>query len=64
MLKWTFFCFFNFDGSYFLEPLGVQRCYVPHLKGLISGNLELTAQGRDSTFTFRHAYLKQAILLP
>ena len=38
----------------FLEPVGVQRRYVPHLKGLISGNLELTAQGRDSTFTFLH----------
>ena len=47
----------------FLEALGVQRCYVPHLKGLISGNLDFEAQGRDSTFTFLHAHLKKAILL-
>ena len=35
----------------FLEPPGVQEHYIPHLKGLISGNLEPTAQGHDSTFT-------------
>ena len=46
-----------------LEPLGVQRRYVPHFKGLISGNLDFEAQGRDSTFTFLHALLKKAILL-
>ena len=46
----------------FLEPLGVQRRYVPHLKGLISGKVDLEAQGRDSTFTFCHALWKKAIL--
>ena len=45
----------------FLEPLGVQRRYVPHFKGLISGKVELEAQGRDSTFTFCHAHLKKAM---
>ena len=40
----------------------VQRRYVPHLKGIIRGNLELAAQGRDSTFTFHHPLLKKAIL--
>ena len=42
----------------FLEPLGVQRHTVPHFKGLIELNLDLQAQGRNSTFTFRHALLK------
>ena len=45
-----------------MEPLGVQRPYLPHLKGLISAKLGLEAQGRDSTFTFCHAHLKKAIL--
>ena len=43
--------------------MGVQRRYVPHFKGLIYGKVEPEAQGRDSTFTFRHAQLKKAILL-
>ena len=43
--------------------MGVQRRYVPHLKGLISGKLEPIAQGRDSTFTLHHTLLKKAILL-
>ena len=43
--------------------MGVQRRYVPHFKGLIYGKVEPKAQGRDSTFTFRHAQLKKAILL-
>ena len=47
----------------FLEVVGVQRCYVPHFKGLIYGIVEPEAQGRDSTFTFHHALLKKAILL-
>ena len=47
----------------FLEPLGVQRHYVPHFKGLISAKVDLEAQGRNSTFTFCHAQLKKAILL-
>ena len=34
-----------------------------HFKGLISGNLEPTGQGRDSTFTFCHTLVKKAILL-
>ena len=42
--------------------MGVQRRYVPHLKGLIYGKVEPEAQGRDSTFTFRHAQWKKAIL--
>ena len=46
-----------------MKLLGVQRRYVPHFKGLISGKVELEAQGRDSTFTFHHALLKKAILL-
>ena len=37
------------------EPVGVQRRFVPHFKGLIYGKVEPEAQGRDSTFTFRHA---------
>ena len=44
------------------EPLRVQRRFVPQFKGLISGNLEPTAQGRDSTFTLRYALLKNAIV--
>ena len=40
----------------FLEPLGVQRRYVPHLKGLIGVKVDLEAQGRDSTFIFCHAH--------
>ena len=47
----------------FLEPLGVQRRYVPHFKGLIYAKVDLEAQGRGSTFTFCHAQLKTAILL-
>ena len=47
----------------FLKPLGVQRRYVPYFKGIISGKVELEAQGRESTFTFCHALLKKAILL-
>ena len=42
--------------------MGVQRRYVPHLKGLISGYVEPEAQGRGSTFTLGHARLKKAIL--
>jgi len=57
-----FFIFFKFDASYFLEPPGVQRCYVPHFKGLICGNLKLTAQRCDSILTFHHTLLKKAIL--
>ena len=43
--------------------MGVQRRYVPNFNGLIYGKVEPDAQGRDSTFTFRHAQLKKAILL-
>ena len=45
-----------------MEPVGVQRRYVPHFKGLICANLDFEAQGRDSTFTFLHALLEKAIL--
>ena len=55
-----FFFVFSTLQLVFLEPLGVQRRYVPQLKGLIRGNLELTAPGRDSTFTLRHALKKKA----
>ena len=37
-------------------------CTSSHFKGLISGKVELEAQGRDITFTFCHALLKKAIL--
>ena len=46
-----------------MEPLEVQRRYVPHFEGLIYGKVEPEAQGHDSTFTFCHAHLKKAILL-
>ena len=52
----------DFFGFSTLEPLGVQRCNVPHFKGLIYAKLELEAQGRDSTFTICHPLLKKAIL--
>ena len=42
--------------------MGVQRRTVPHFNGLIELYLDLQAQGRDSTFTFRHALVKKAIL--
>ena len=42
------FLFFHIWRLIFLEPQRLQRCYVPHLKGLISGNLEPRAQGCDS----------------
>ena len=48
----------------FLEPLGVQSCYVLHLKGLISAKVDLEAQGRDSIFTFCQAYLKKNHFTP
>ena len=35
---------------------------VSHFKGLIIFDLNPRAQGRDSTFTFCHALLKNAIL--
>ena len=43
--------------------MGVQRRTVPHFKGLIMLYLDFEAQGRDSTFTFHHAYLNKAVLL-
>ena len=50
-----FFSFFQYGRLVFLESLGVQRRYVPHFKGLISGDLEPTAQGRGRTVTLRYA---------
>ena len=47
----------------FLEPLGVNRRYVPHLKGLISGKVEPKDQGRGSTITLCHGQNKNVILL-
>ena len=43
--------------------MGVQRHNVPHFKGLIMLYLDFEAQGRGSTFTLCHSYLKKAILL-
>ena len=45
-----------------MEPLGVQRRYVPPFKGLVSAKVDLEAQGRDSTFSFSYTLLKKAIL--
>ena len=50
-----FFSFFQLWMLVFLEPLEVQRHNVPDFKGLINGNLDFEAQGRDSTFTFVHS---------
>ncbi len=58
----TFLSIVQLRRLVFLEPMGVQRRYVHHFEGLISGKVELEAQGRDSTFTFHHALLKKAIL--
>ena len=57
-----FFSIVQLRRLVFLKPLRVQRRYVPHLKGLIDAKVDLKAQGRDSTFTFRHALLEKAIL--
>ena len=45
----------------FLEPLGVQRPYAPHLIGPISGKVVLKGQGRASTVTSCQAQLEKAI---
>ena len=45
-----------------MEPLGVQRRYVPHLKGLIYGKVEPKDEGCGNTITLCHAQLKKAIL--
>ena len=45
-----------------MEPLGVQKRYIPRFKGLIRAKVDLEVQGRDSTFTFCHSHLKKAIL--
>ena len=63
VLKRTFFSIIQLWRLVFLEPVEVQRRHVPHLKDLISGNLDFEAQGRNSTFIFLHALLKKAILL-
>ena len=57
------FTYFQLWRLAIFEPVGVQRHKVPHFKGLISANLNLRAQGCDSTFTFCHVLLKKAILL-
>ena len=62
VLKRTVFSIVQIWRLVFLEPLGVQRRYVPDFKGLIYVKVEPEAQGRDSTFTFCHAHLKKAIL--
>ena len=43
--------------------MGAQRRYVPNLKGLICGKVELKGQGLDTTFIMGQALLKKAILL-
>ena len=58
VLKWTFFDRSTLTASHF----GTTGSYVPHFKGLISGNLDFEAQGHDSTFTFLYAPEKKAIL--
>ena len=63
LTKTDFFSYFQLWRLVIPEPLGVQTHNVPHFKGLISGNLDFEAQGRDSTFTFLHTLLKKAILL-
>ena len=45
------FLIFSTLTAHILEPLGVQRRYVPHFKVLISGNLDFESLGRDSTLT-------------
>ena len=47
----------------FLEPLGVQRRYVPYLKGPISGKVEPKDQGRGSTITQMGRYNGTVALL-
>ena len=61
LYKTDFFSIVQLWRLVFLEPLGVQRRYVPHFKGLISAKVELEAQGRDSAFTFFHtsSYFRQ-----
>ena len=44
-------------------PFEVQGHTVPHLKALISGNLEQRQQVCGYIFIFFHAFLKKAILL-
>ena len=62
LLKQYFFSIVKIRRLVFLEPLGVQRRYIPHLKGLISGKVDLEAQGYDSTFTLCHTLVKKVIL--
>ena len=44
------------------EPLGVQKCYIPHWKAQTFICLEPEVQGRGSTSTMCHALLKKVIL--
>ena len=56
------FCSLNLDVV-FVEPPEVREHNVPHLKDLISANLNPRAEGRGSTFTFcAHTLLKKVIL--
>ena len=56
------FLFFQIWRLAILEPVGVQRCNVPLIKGLIMLKLDFEAQGRGSTFTLCHGHLKKGIL--
>ena len=58
LLRRIYFLFSQLWRIVFLEPLGVQRSYVPHFKDLISDNLEPTAQGRGRTFTLCYTIIK------
>ena len=62
LLKRTFFSNVQLWRLVSLDPVGVQRCTVPHFKDLIVLYLDVQAQGRDTTFIFHHAHLKKAIL--
>ena len=62
VLNRTFFSIIQLWRLVFLEPVGVQRHYVAHLKALINAKVDLEAQGRGSTINICHAQLKKAIL--
>ena len=55
--KTDVFSFFQLWRLAILKPVGIQRCNVPHFKGLIMLNLDFKAQGRGSPFTFCHTRL-------
>ena len=62
LVKRTYSLIFQLWRLAILKPFWVQRCNVPHFKGLIMLNLDFEAQGHGSTFTLDYAHLKKAIL--